>query len=219
AFGVIAVSLYAFHKCYYQMPTKRPEKPMNSDIPLPPTSQIPGLTKAPNEGTFGCRRKWIKDTDSAYVRLAKQGGRPDLLKHYAPVTSKSSPVAYAVPDWYSHRSNPPANYFVMKNYVSTLPDFMVHKEFNADDHHSNNYETRRGPFDFDMKSVWQRDAEDKENAEKKKLPMNRRFIHQKMSVGQTIFRANFSVMVLGLEDKTPSPILHLSSSPPAHLDI
>lgn len=40
-----------------------------------------------------------------------------------------------------------------------------------------------------------------------------------MSVGQTIFRANFSVMVLGLEDKTPSPILHLSSSPPAHLDI
>lgn len=60
------------------MPTKRPDKPMNSDIPLPPTSQIPGLTKAPNEGTFGCRRKWIKDTDSAYVRLAKQGGRPGV---------------------------------------------------------------------------------------------------------------------------------------------
>lgn len=60
------------------MPMKRPEKPMNSDIPLPPTSQIPGLAKAPNEGTFGCRRKWIKDTDSAYVRLAKQGGRPGV---------------------------------------------------------------------------------------------------------------------------------------------
>nr|XP_013037514.2 uncharacterized protein C7orf57 homolog isoform X2 [Anser cygnoides]XP_013037515.2 uncharacterized protein C7orf57 homolog isoform X2 [Anser cygnoides]XP_013037516.2 uncharacterized protein C7orf57 homolog isoform X2 [Anser cygnoides]XP_013037518.2 uncharacterized protein C7orf57 homolog isoform X2 [Anser cygnoides]XP_013037519.2 uncharacterized protein C7orf57 homolog isoform X2 [Anser cygnoides]XP_013037520.2 uncharacterized protein C7orf57 homolog isoform X2 [Anser cygnoides]XP_01303752 len=149
---------------------KRPEKPMNSDIPLPSTSQIPGLAKAPNEGTFGCRRKWIKDTDSAYVRLAKQGGRPDLLKHYAPVTSKSSPVAYAAPDWYSHCSNPPATH-EPRNYVSTLPDFMIHKEFSADDHHSNNYETRRGPFDFDVKSVWQRDAADKENAEKKKVKL------------------------------------------------
>lgn len=46
---------------------------------------------------------------------------------------------------------------------------MVHREFKADDHHGNSYETRRGPFDFDMKSVWQRDAEDKENAEKKKV--------------------------------------------------
>jgi len=46
---------------------------------------------------------------------------------------------------------------------------MIHKEFNVDDHHSSNYETRRGPFDFDTKSVWQRDAEDKENTEKKKV--------------------------------------------------
>jgi len=45
---------------------------------------------------------------------------------------------------------------------------MIHKEFNVDDHHSSNYETRRGPFDFVTKSVWQRDAEDKENTEKKK---------------------------------------------------
>lgn len=46
---------------------------------------------------------------------------------------------------------------------------MVHREFVADDHRSHSYETRRGPFDFDTKSVWQREAEDKESAEKKKV--------------------------------------------------
>lgn len=39
----------------------------------------------------------------------------------------------------------------------------------ADDHQDDSYVTRRGPFDFDKKSVWQREAEDKENAEKKKV--------------------------------------------------
>lgn len=39
----------------------------------------------------------------------------------------------------------------------------------ADDHDGNSYERKRGPFNFDMKSVWQRDAEDKKNLEKKKV--------------------------------------------------
>eukprot|EP00076_Gallus_gallus_P007923 XP_004935191.1 uncharacterized protein C7orf57 homolog isoform X3 [Gallus gallus] len=95
---------------------------------------------------------------------------PDLLKHYAPVARKSTPVAYAAPDWYLHHSSPPATN-EPRNDISTLPDYMIHKEFNVDDHHSSNYETRRGPFDFDTKSVWQRDAEDKENTEKKKVKL------------------------------------------------
>ncbi|XP_064362758.1 uncharacterized protein C7orf57 homolog isoform X6 [Dromaius novaehollandiae] len=122
-------------KWYYHMPLKQPEKLVNSEIPLPPTSQI-----------------------------------PDLLKHYTPVTRKSSPVAYAAPDWYSHRSNPPTTN-EPQNYVSMIPDYMIHEEFKGGDHHSNNYETRRAPFDFDMKSVWERDAEDKENIEKKKVKL------------------------------------------------
>ncbi|KFP15898.1 Uncharacterized protein C7orf57, partial [Egretta garzetta] len=139
----------------------------------PPTSQIPGLSdlaKAPHEVPSGCRRKWIKETDSAYVRLAKQGGRPDLLKHYAPVTRRSFPAAHAAPDWYSHCSNSPAT-DKPRSIVSSLPDYMIHREFKADDHHGNSYEPRRGPFDFDMKSVWQRDAEDKENTEKMKVKL------------------------------------------------
>lgn len=64
------------------MPVEQPEKLTNSEIPHPPTSQIPGLgdlAKAHNGGMLGCRRRWIKDTDSAYIRLAKQGGRPGVL--------------------------------------------------------------------------------------------------------------------------------------------
>uniref|UniRef100_A0A8C8BDF4 Uncharacterized protein n=1 Tax=Otus sunia TaxID=257818 RepID=A0A8C8BDF4_9STRI len=132
-------------------------------IPLPPTSQFPGLgdlVKDPHEVPSGCWRTWIKETDSAYYRL--------LWKHYTPVTMKSSPAAYATPDWYSHCSSPPVTN-EPRSYVSSLPDYMIHREFKADDHHGNSYKTRRGPFHFDMKSVWQQDAEDKENTEKKKV--------------------------------------------------
>nr|KAF6469005.1 hypothetical protein HJG59_001931 [Molossus molossus] len=51
-----------------------------------------------------------------------------------------------------------------------MPDYMVHEEFNPDPG-SGNYESRRGPFDFDMKTVWQREAEELEKKKTKvKLP-------------------------------------------------
>ncbi|KAF1588761.1 hypothetical protein FQV11_0000834, partial [Eudyptes moseleyi] len=136
----------------------------------PPTSQIPGLSdlaKAPHEVLSGCCRKWIKETDSALVAFVFFS--QDLLKHYTPVTRRSSAAAYAVPDWYSHCSSPPRYIFACRSSLSSLPEYMIHREFKADDHHGNIYETRRGPFGFDMKSVWQQDAEDKENTEKKKV--------------------------------------------------
>ncbi|XP_066169443.1 uncharacterized protein C7orf57 homolog [Sylvia atricapilla] len=149
------------------MTLKKPEK-----SPLP--SQIPGLSdlsRAPHEvPQSGYHGKRIKETDSAYLKLAKQGGRPDLLKHYTPVVMTSSPATYAAPDWYSHCASP-AGIEESRSYVPSLPDYMDHREFMADDHHGNSYETRRGPFDFDTKSVWQREAEDKEKAEKKKVKL------------------------------------------------
>ncbi|KAM4908077.1 uncharacterized protein C7orf57 homolog [Sylvia borin] len=165
------------------MTLKKPEK-----SPLP--SQIPGLSdlsRAPHEvPQSGYHGKRIKETDSAYLRLAKQGGRPDLLKHYTPVVMTSSPATYAAPDWYSHCASPadiekPRAGFVdlvkhqifdCRSCVPSLPDYMDHREFMADDNHGNSYETRRGPFDFDTKSVWQREAEDKEKAEKKKISLS-----------------------------------------------
>ncbi|XP_014727790.1 PREDICTED: uncharacterized protein C7orf57 homolog isoform X3 [Sturnus vulgaris] len=150
------------------MALKQPEK-------SPLSSQILGLndlSRAPHEMPLsGCPRKWIKETDSAYLRLAKQGGRPDLLKHYTSVEMKTPPAAYAAPDWYSHCANP-AGIEKPRSYAFSLPDYMVHREFMADDHHGNSYQKRRGPFDFDTKNVWQREAEDKENAEKKKISLS-----------------------------------------------
>lgn len=57
----------------YPMALKQPEKSLLS-------SQIPGLSDlsgAPHEVPLsGYQRKRTQETDSAYLRLAKQGGRP-----------------------------------------------------------------------------------------------------------------------------------------------
>uniref|UniRef100_G1LDP3 Chromosome 7 open reading frame 57 n=1 Tax=Ailuropoda melanoleuca TaxID=9646 RepID=G1LDP3_AILME len=51
-----------------------------------------------------------------------------------------------------------------------MPDYMVYEEFNPDQTNGN-YESRRGPFDFDVKTVWQREAEEREKEKKKvRLP-------------------------------------------------
>ncbi|VFV20666.1 Hypothetical predicted protein [Lynx pardinus] len=102
-----AASRYAPCDWYYHLPVKRSEKPMDA----PPASQIPGLSdlsEPPNGHLPGPRRYWIKETDSEYVKLAKRGGQPDLLKHLVVAgTRKASPVAYSLPDWYIHHSKPP----------------------------------------------------------------------------------------------------------------
>ncbi|XP_008586032.1 PREDICTED: uncharacterized protein C7orf57 homolog [Galeopterus variegatus] len=142
---------YAPCDWYYHLPMKRSEKAVDA----PPASQIPGLSnlgESQNGNTLGIRRYWIKETDSEYVKLAKQGGRPDLLTHFVPGTRKGSPVAYS-----------------LVRAVS-MPDYMVYEEFNPDQTNGS-YESRRGPYDFDMKTVWQREAEELEKEKKKvRLP-------------------------------------------------
>ncbi|XP_013925747.1 PREDICTED: uncharacterized protein C7orf57-like [Thamnophis sirtalis] len=157
---------YAPCDWYYHIPLKRSEEQVSSEVAQQPTSQIPGLGDfgdTHNDITFGGRRKWIKDTDSEYVKLAKQGGRPDLLRHLPPTPQKVSLGPYGAPEWYSHHSKKAAN--DSKSHSPAIPDYMIHEEFKSDQPAS--YEPKKGPFDFDMKSVWQRDAEDKENKEKR----------------------------------------------------
>ncbi|XP_051020671.1 uncharacterized protein C7orf57 homolog [Acomys russatus] len=159
---------YAPCDWYYHLPVKRSEKAVGA----PPASQIPGLSdlgESPNGNLPRARRYWIKETDSEYVKLAKQGGRPDLLKHFAPGTRKGSPVAYSLPDWYIHHSKPPTA-FQREVPVVSMPDYMVYEEFNPQQANGS-YESRRGPFDFDMKTVWQREAEELEENEKRKVKL------------------------------------------------
>ena len=48
----------------------------------------------------------------------------------------------------------------------SIPDYMVYEEFNPDQA-TGNFESRMGPFDFDMKTIWQREAEELEKEKKK----------------------------------------------------
>ncbi|XP_037660264.1 uncharacterized protein C7orf57 homolog [Choloepus didactylus] len=162
-----ATSRYAPCDWYYHLPAKRSEKAVEA----PPASQIPGLNdlgESHNGNTFAIRRYWIKETDSEYVKLAKQGGRPDLLKHFGPGTRKGSPVTYSMPDWYIHHSKPPT---ADQREVPAvfMPDYMVYEEFSPSQANGI-YESRRGPFDFDMKTIWQREAKELEERKKVKLP-------------------------------------------------
>ncbi|XP_072268190.1 uncharacterized protein C7orf57 homolog isoform X2 [Pyxicephalus adspersus] len=166
-----APTRYATCDWYYHVPLKQNEK--KSEVVLPPTSQIPGLSdlaEPHNDVLSGSRKKWIKDTDSDYVKLAKQGGRPDLLKHVTSVQKKAPPVSYAPPDWYTYENNPPPEPAVAP--LKNVPDYMIHEEFNVEQNEK--YEAKKGPFDFDEKTVWQRESveNEKENHHDKtvKLP-------------------------------------------------
>ena len=48
----------------------------------------------------------------------------------------------------------------------SIPDYMVYEEFNPDQA-TGNFESRMGPFDFDMKTIWQREAEELEKKKNK----------------------------------------------------
>uniref|UniRef100_A0A8C6PZS8 Uncharacterized protein n=1 Tax=Nothobranchius furzeri TaxID=105023 RepID=A0A8C6PZS8_NOTFU len=64
-------------------------------------SQIPGLSPTirslPEEKARG-RRVGVQESDSDYVKLAKQGGHKGLLWHDGTITSKLT--SYKTPDWF-----------------------------------------------------------------------------------------------------------------------
>ncbi|XP_018423610.1 PREDICTED: uncharacterized protein C7orf57 homolog [Nanorana parkeri] len=167
-----APSRFASCDWYYQVPLKHNEK--KGEVVLPPTSQIPGLSDLaePHDDLMSAGRKtWIKDTDSAYVKLSKQGGQADLLKHTTSAPKKTLPVSYAPPDWYTdENSSPPPEQAAAP--LRNVPDYMIHEELNMEQSEQT-YETRKGPFDFDQKTVWQRETEDneKENHHDKKVKL------------------------------------------------
>lgn len=48
------------------------------------------------------RRKWIRDTDSKYIQLAKGGGRKNLLTYKDPPVEDKTSVGYPRVDWFDH---------------------------------------------------------------------------------------------------------------------
>ncbi|XP_051871629.1 uncharacterized protein C7orf57-like isoform X3 [Pristis pectinata] len=153
---------------FYHIPRK-PNKTEKNQVQLPPTSQIPGLSdlaEPHKEITFDSRRLWIRDTDSDYVKLAKQGGRADLLKHYSPPLRKSPPIPCLQPEWFTHAPPSTKTKEVPKWY---LPEYMVHEEFIPS---SSDNKSERILHDSD-KTTLEKEAEDneKENEAKVKLKL------------------------------------------------
>ncbi|KAF6301505.1 hypothetical protein mRhiFer1_001930 [Rhinolophus ferrumequinum] len=131
-----AAGRYAPCDWYYDLPARQSEKAED----VPPASQVPGVSElgdSPSGHMQGMRRYWIKETDSEYVKLAKQGGQPDLLMHCAPGTEtgmgtrSGTPATYSLPDWFIHHSKPPTAHG-RQAPAAYMPDYMVHEEYTPD---------------------------------------------------------------------------------------
>ncbi|KAJ8282384.1 hypothetical protein COCON_G00049030 [Conger conger] len=116
-----------------------------------PTSQIPGLSNsantAPVEKTRG-RRVGIFETDSDYVKLAKQGGQRGLLWHEETNLETKPNADYKPPDWFSASDK--------EQYPSKSPELMTPEE---DVDSPSKGAIPNAPFGSDNKSTWEREAD------------------------------------------------------------
>ena len=92
--------------CYYHTAPEQRQKQGNSlRTTQVPISQVPDLT---NDSTRPWGRQGessrgrVRETDSRYVKLAKSGGRKNLLCYQENERPKSGPKTYKVPEWYYH---------------------------------------------------------------------------------------------------------------------
>ncbi|KAK2554298.1 Uncharacterized protein P5673_024306 [Acropora cervicornis] len=163
---------------FYHAPSR---KTSTAAKPAPPASQIPGIgglkdeCANPEQDDRHFRRKWIRDTDSKYIKLAKAGGRKNLLAFRSPPTKADEPVPYPRVDWFDH--DPPedeeSNEFQCtvkqeKQHkkpnpgYSILPDWYVHlNDLSSDNDRASAdaYQSQPPIIGFDNLSKWQRDSE------------------------------------------------------------
>lgn len=89
--------------CYLTEDRKlQPSKP-SREIPI---SQVPDLTKETASDASHLQKiikpGRVREADSKYVKLAKAGGRKDLLCYRENERKNIGPRAYKVPEWYYH---------------------------------------------------------------------------------------------------------------------
>lgn len=175
---------------YYHAPSKRVVQPAK---PAPAASQIPGIGGLPDElanpegDDRHFRRKWIRDTDSKYIKLAKGGGRKNLLTFRSPQVKAEEPVPYPRVEWFDHEHpeeevDESSHEFVVQNEeenkekkqgYQVLPEWYVHvHDVPADDEIvTGSYRSKRPIMGFDNLSKWQRDSKDaKQNPNNVRLP-------------------------------------------------
>ncbi len=88
---------------FYHAPSK---ERMTEPQPAPPPSQIPGLNSNLDQPAEEPKKMWLRDTDSEYIKMAKMGGRPDLLSYKPVKPGSKEPVGYPRCEWYYHDEEP-----------------------------------------------------------------------------------------------------------------
>ena len=179
--------------CYF-VPSKRKERKDSKPVQRIPISQVPDLTKeAPKESTELKEKKQfirILETDSNYLRLAKTGGRKNLLWYRENERKNLAPKQYTVPEWYYHDDGKDKEVMelseeekykrykvtygkrsyktLIKSKVYERPDYMTHLE--PEELRLSLGKSDRIPdrpiFGYDSFSIWKRD----EVEESDKLP-------------------------------------------------
>ncbi|XP_029113589.1 uncharacterized protein C7orf57-like isoform X1 [Scleropages formosus] len=123
-----------------------------------PASQIPGLSPSagsvPQEKARG-RRVGILETDSDYVKLAKQGGQKGLLWHEDTSMETKTGSQYKAPDWFSADSDSQEE---CRKHGS--PDGVETKgEETKQSPGKGTFQPLSAPFGGDNKSAWERDRD------------------------------------------------------------
>jgi len=114
-------------------------------------------TQAAHDAQF--KRKWIRDTDTDYVRLAKEGGRKDLFQYRAHKRAENGPVLYPRCDWFDHdRDENQLDEINNNKNVTRIPEWYAHEEF-VSSNQASVAANKRPLVGFDDMTIWQRQNE------------------------------------------------------------
>eukprot|EP00112_Aurelia_sp_Birch-Aquarium-sp1_P019163 Seg469.3 transcript_id=Seg469.3/GoldUCD/mRNA.D3Y31 product="putative protein C7orf57-like" protein_id=Seg469.3/GoldUCD/D3Y31 len=143
-------------------------------------SQIPGIGDLDNSPVdlaedVHLRRKWIRDTDSSYTKLAKAGGRKDLFIYRNHKPSSKGAVAYPRVDWFDHdnidavQNQPNEDSNSGTTYKCAYPDWYVHDD--TDPVEAVVPKQKRQILGFDDMSHWKREEVEGEQNRVKSTPV------------------------------------------------
>lgn len=155
---------------FYHAPKKRQSQ---EQVFAPPASQIPGLSELEPQPEEIPKSSWIKETDTKYIQLCKQGGRQDLLVMRPPKSKPSEPKGYPRVDWFyleDNRKEDEAD-LAKRPWEFSLPEYMVHDEYQpegpcADDELP--YRPKRLPYASNTKTIYE---SEKHNPSDKKVKL------------------------------------------------
>uniref|UniRef100_A0A3Q1FUE6 Uncharacterized protein n=1 Tax=Acanthochromis polyacanthus TaxID=80966 RepID=A0A3Q1FUE6_9TELE len=166
-------------------PTKSGSQAINSHI-----SQIPGLSpsiRTPPEEKARGRRAAVLDSDSDYVKLAKQGGHKGLLWYEESINQKRNSY------------NPPDSFGNELGHISN-PSSLINSEEKKN---PGAFQPQEPPFGTDNMSAWERDNSSSNEKEKNNSLFHDSPMEKLQTFSQSYEANKFKRKVF---DKRPAPV-------------